>query len=223
MRSLVGITALIGLAAALAAVPPAQAGTLQGEVQVTEQVGGRKDALDDRGNAVIFLSGFREPPPAGRQATLAQENKAFSQRVLVVTQGEGVSFPNHDNIHHNVWSKSGTKSFDLGLYKNPDSKLVTFDKPGMVTVFCNIHPQMIATILVLPNTKYAVTGNDGAYRIEGIKPGQYEAFAWVEGAKPARHTVTIEDGKPTEFNFNLVLQRIPIRHLNKDGKPYEKY
>jgi hypothetical protein len=82
---------------------------------------------------------------------------------------------------------------------------------------------MIATILVLPNTKYAVTGADGAYSIEGLKPGTYEAYAWVEGAKPEKRQVTIADGKPAELNFSLVLQRIPIRHLNKDGKPYEKY
>jgi plastocyanin len=111
---------------------PAGAGTLSGTVEVAEAVGNSRTALADRSNAVIFLSGFREPPPPGAEAELAQENKAFNKRVLVITQGQGVSFPNHDNIHHNVWSKSGTKAFDLGLYKNPDSKLVTFDKPGMV-------------------------------------------------------------------------------------------
>jgi hypothetical protein len=101
--------------------------------------------------------------------------------------------------------------------------MVTFDKPGILTVFCNIHPQMIATILVLPNTKYAVTGADGTYRIEGIKPGKYAVYAWVEGAKPERKAVTIEDGKVTALDFGLTLRRIPIRHLNKEGKPYEKY
>ena len=215
----------LGVAAWLAAgtCVAEAAGSLEGVVHVSEVVGGEAKPLDDNGNAVIFFTGFREAPVAGREPKLTQKNKAFSERVLVVTQGQTVAFPNQDGIHHNVWSKSEVKSFDLGLYKFPESHPVTFDKPGIVTVFCNIHPQMIATILVLPNNKYAVTGADGAYAIEGIKPGEYAVYAWVEGAKPERKTVKIEEGKATALDFNLALHRIPIRHLNKEGKPYEKY
>jgi plastocyanin len=213
------------VAAALAAWPGAMAaaGTLTGAVKVSEFVGDELKALEDNSLAVIFLTGFREAALPGRKPQLAQKNKSFSERVLVVTQGETVAFPNLDGIHHNVWSKSEAKSFDLGLFKYPESRAVTFDRPGIVTVFCNIHPQMISTILALPNNKYAVTGPAGTYQIDGIKPGEYSVYAWVEGAKPERKSVTIQDGKPAELNFSLSLRRIPIRHLNKEGKLYEKY
>jgi plastocyanin len=216
---------LLGLAALiLSLVPAAQAaGSLSGRVVLSEQGENGVQPSDDHGNAVIFVAGFREAAPTGRNPKLEQKNKAFSERVLVVTQGETVSFPNQDGIHHNVWSKSEAKSFDLGLYKFPDARTVTFDKPGIVTVFCNIHPQMIATILVLPNPRYAITGPDGAFRIEGVKPGEYAVYAWVEGAKPEKRAVKIEEGKDANLDFKLTLRRIPIRHLNKEGKPYEKY
>jgi len=199
------------------------AGSLTGGISLDEQVEGGVKPVEDRSNAVVFVAGFREPPPANHNAKLEQKNKAFGERVLAVTQGETVSFPNQDGIHHNVWSKSEVKSFDLGLFKFPETRMVTFDKPGVVTVFCNIHPQMIATILVLPNTRYAVSDSSGVYKIEGIPPGDYAVYAWVEGAKPEKQIVKIEDGKDAKLDFKLTLRRIPIRHLNKDGKPYEKY
>ena len=202
---------------------PAPGGSLQGRVIVLEAADGQLAELDDPSNAVIFVSGFREPPPADGSKELRQKNKSFSQRVLAVSQGESVAFPNMDSIHHNVWSKSKAKSFDLGLFKFPEHKTVTFEKPGMVTVFCNIHAKMIATILVLPNTRHAITAASGAYRIEGIPDGEYPVYAWVEGARPQKRMVRFEAGKTAELDFRLTLRRIPLRHLNKEGKPYKEY
>ena len=167
---------------------PLGAATLTGQVEVWEMVGGKPVRLEDRSNAVIFLAGFVEPPPPAHAVELAQQNKTFVQRVLVVTQGENVAFPNLDPVHHNVWSRSPARPFDLGLYKAPTRRELAFPNPGIITVFCNIHPQMIATILVLPNTRFALTGADGAYRIEGIPPGEHTVYAWVEGAVPIKQT-----------------------------------
>jgi hypothetical protein len=98
-----------------------------------------------------------------------------------------------------------------------------FPKPGIVTVFCNIHPQMIATILVVPNNKFAVTGPDGSYRIADIPPGDWPVYAWVEGAQPIKRQVHFEREGTQQLSFRLTLQRIPIHHLNKEGKPYKRY
>lgn len=201
----------------------AQAATLEGRVDVFEEglFFGTND-LEDNSNAVVFIAGFTEGPPADRTPKLIQEDKSFSQRVLAITQGQAVVFPNRDPIHHNVWSKSKARSFDLGLYKYPESKTITFPDPGIVTVFCNIHPQMIATILVLPNTRYAVTPESGRYRIEGVPPGRHTVFAWVEGATPVRKVLEFREGNTVEADFRLQLKRIPVDHLNKEGEPYKK-
>lgn len=203
-------------------VPPAAAATLEGEVHIWEKgaLFGENN-LDDRSNAVIFIAGFSEPPPAGDIPELAQHNKSFSTRVLAITQGESVAFPNLDPFHHNVWSKSKARPFDLGLFKFPESKTVSFPQPGIVSVFCNIHPQMIATILVLPNNKYDVTPPSGKYRIEGIPAGTHAVFAWVEGAAPVRKVIEFKQGAAVKADFRLQLKRIPITHLNKEGKHYE--
>jgi plastocyanin len=200
----------------------AAAGTLAGQVRISELVLGQPRDSDDQSNAVIFVSGFQAAPAGGRQLELAQENKSFHKRVLAITQGEAVTFPNLDKIHHNVWSQSKPKSFDLGLYKFPEVRSVTFERPGIVTVFCNIHPQMISTILVLPNNQYAVTDKSGAFRIENVPDGELPVYAWVEGATPAKQMAVFRPGETVTLEFKLTSQRIPVRHLNKEGKPYRE-
>ncbi len=223
MRTLALLTTAIAAVVALWTPGFAIAATLTGTVEIWEPSGKKAVKLDSHRNAVVFVTGFSEPPPTGRRAALAQKNKAFTQRVLVITQGEVVEFPNHDPIFHNVWSRSPAKIFDLGLYKHPETKPVQFLKPGIVTVFCNIHAHMIASILVLPNNKVAKTDASGRFRIEGIPAGKRTVYAWVEGAKPVKRKATFSDGKPLQMKFKLLLRRIPISHFNKEGRPYRKY
>jgi len=204
-------------------VPLCLAATLTGQVEIWETVDGHPVKLQDRSNAVVFVTGFSESPDPARQAELAQRNKSFSERVIVITVGQTVSFPNRDSIYHNVWSRSAAAPFDLGLYKAPETRGLPFSKQGFVTVFCNIHPQMIATILVLPNRKFDVTGPDGTFRIEGIPPGDHTVYAWVEGASPLKQAARFTEDAPVKLGFRLGLQRIPINHLDKNGKPYKTY
>jgi hypothetical protein len=201
----------------------AGAAELRGHVEVWEERDGVVAPRGDNSDAVIFLTGFHEPPDPEARPQLIQRNKSFSVRVLAITQGAVVEFPNQDPLHHNVWSRSGTRPFDLGLYKAPETKPLAFPQPGIVTVFCNIHPQMIATILVLPNRRFAVTGKSGEYRIEGIPPGTHAVYAWVEGTRPVKQELRFSEDRPVTQNFRLKLTRIPVTHLNKEGRPYKQY
>jgi len=133
--------------------------------------------------AIVFVA---TPTPADhgeQRASLDQVNKAFVPSVLPIEVGTQVRFPNHDQIHHHVYSFSRTKTFELPLYKGQDAPPVTFDKPGVVKVGCNIHDWMSAVILVLPNSHYTTTDAEGNFKLSGLTAGTYELQAWHERSR----------------------------------------
>lgn len=146
-------------------------GRISGTVTIHQKkfMGGFKEKGDMSG-AIVYLIGFKDESPK-EVSTLVQENKSFHPMVLPIVAGQTVSFPNRDNKYHNVFSVSPVKSFDLGQYKSSDPpKDITFDKAGLVPVFCNIHPQMISFVVVLENSAFAVTGKDGKFTIPNVPP-----------------------------------------------------
>jgi hypothetical protein len=108
--------------------------------------------------------------------------------VLAITVGTTVDFPNNDQTFHNVFSLSKTRPFDLGRYASGQSKSVRFDQPGIVRVFCDIHSHMSAFILIFAHRFFAVTDEEGRYRIDDVPPGTYTAVAWNElSVRPGSH------------------------------------
>jgi plastocyanin len=161
--------------------------------------------VEVRREAVVF---FEEVPagaaaPAPMRARLRQTNETFVPHVLAVTVGSTVDFPNDDTTYHNVFSLSKPKRFDLGRYAAGRSKAVVFDKPGIVRVFCDIHSQMNAFILVFGHRFFAVTDAEGRYRIDDVPPGAYQVTAWYEGTAKQTARVTIGDGAAAELDFSL--------------------
>jgi hypothetical protein len=115
-----------------------------------------------------------------------------------------VDFPNNDRTYHNVFSLSKPKPFDLGRYAAGKSKSVRFDTPGIIRVFCDIHSHMSAFILVFAHRYFAVTDDEGRYRIESVPPGTYTVFAWNESLPLESRRVTVpESGGDVESNFSL--------------------
>jgi hypothetical protein len=100
--------------------------------------------------------------------------------VVVVPIGSTVRFPNHDPFNHNVFSLSEPNSFDLGLYGRGEAKSQTFTQPGLVRVYCNVHPRMVAYVFVMANRLYAQPGQDGSFTIENVPPGRYRLHVWHE-------------------------------------------
>src|SRR5579859_3562175 len=105
----------------------------------------------ERSRVVLYLEGESLPsaPPGGY--TMQQMNREFVPDLLVVPIGASVGFPNMDPIFHNVFSLSKPKTFDLGSYDKGDSRKVVFTKPGVVNIYCHLHPNMSATVLIVPN------------------------------------------------------------------------
>jgi plastocyanin len=141
-------------------------------------------------------AGKKTPPP--RRAELRQQGQAFVPRVLAVLVGTAVDFPNDDPFYHNVFSYSSAKRFDLGRYGKGKSRSVVFERPGLVKVFCDIHSDMAAYIVVLDTPLFAVPTTTGEFVIANVPPGEYVATAWHPDCGPWSGSVSIPaDGAAT--------------------------
>jgi plastocyanin len=161
----------------------------------------------DRRRAVVYFETAPQPAfeDSGElRATLRQEHETFVPHVLAIRTGTVVDFPNLDPIYHNVFSLSKTRAFDLGRYAKGHSKAVRFDEPGIVRVFCDIHSHMSAFILVFAHRFFAVTDEQGAYRIDRVPSGTYTVTAWYEGVAQQSRQVTVpQAGETVDLDFAL--------------------
>lgn len=119
-------------------------------------------------------------PPHG-DYTLLQKNRTFIPHLQVIPAGSVIQFPNEDPFFHNVFSLFDGKRFDLGLYEAGSSKSVTFSKVGISYIFCNIHPEMSAVVIVLSTPLYAIADTRDSVLLRGIPPGDYKVHVWIEG------------------------------------------
>jgi plastocyanin len=205
----------VALAALLLAASSASAGPVNGTVRTLARAGVAPAAI------VVYAEPVDAPASrAARHVVLTQKNKTFQPRVLAVPAGSSVDFPNNDGIFHNVFSLSGPQPFDLGLYRAGDTKQRTFTTPGIYRVFCNIHPQMTAMIVVTPSAFTTVAGPDGRFTLE-LPPGRYKITALSERAAPVSVDATSSAGASTAPELTLDESAWGfVQHKNKFGKEY---
>jgi plastocyanin len=144
---------------------------------------------------------FDEPEPG--RAVMDQRNETFVPRLLAVTTGTVVDFPNSDRTYHNVFSLSRPRRFDLGRYASGRSKAVRFDRPGVVRVFCDIHSHMSAFVVVFGHPFFRVTDGDGRYRLDQVPPGTYTVVGWYEGEARVQRSVTVAPGATVELDLEV--------------------
>jgi plastocyanin len=139
---------------------------------------------------------------------VSQREAKFTPSLVVVCVGQGVDFRNDEvrPVEHNVFSRSPTKPFDLGLYRpGTGQKLVTFDKPGAVRQFCSIHRYMDGVIYVCPTPFYARVGADGTYRIENVPPGSWKLKTWQRNQRFNEKEILLKlvQGQSAEQSFEM--------------------
>lgn len=176
---------------------------------------GAGSAVDELENVVVYLESVpsADEAAAGRPRTfvMEQSKESFVPHVLPIVKGSTVVFTNADPIFHNVFSLSKSLSFDLGRYPKGQSKTVRFDEPGIVKVFCHIHSDMTAVVLVLDNPFFAVPDREGNFSLDGIPPGEYKVVAWHERARPIVHSVTVRGGQMAWVHFAIPVQDVQAR------------
>ena len=171
------------------------------------------------GAVLVYVVGFTEPA-AKTPVIVKQIGKTFIPDLIAVTAGGTVSFPNGDPFLHNVFSPTSERAFDMGSYKQGDTRTRTFPKPGVIDIYCNIHPEMSATLVVLPNTRFAPADNAGRFELK-VPAGTWTLFAYSRRAsRPSSTKITVGEG--STLDITLKLDEVPrdFKHRNKYGETY---
>jgi plastocyanin len=222
MRVFAGtLAALLAVAGSSSQVP--EAGAIAGRVTLTTAVRGvplSANAYQPRAvgrheprqtpeiqNVVVYL---KNVVYTGVLATarhlVEQRNETFIPRVMAVTRGSVVSFPNGDPYFHNVFSLSRAATFDLGRFRQGQAREQRFSKPGLIKVYCHIHSHMSASIMVLDHPYFAVPRLDGTFTLADVPPGTYTIVGWHERVGERSSTIDVAPGRTAAVDLSLPVQ-----------------
>jgi plastocyanin len=168
--------------------------------------------------------GVKTPRVAPGKFQMVTRGKMVLPHVLAIPAGSTVDFPNDDPISHNLFSLSSNNAFDLGLYRKGAGKSQKFDTPGLVNVYCNVHPNMSAVIMVMDTPYYAFSDQTGNYSLMNVPAGRYRLIAWNEQGGETVSPVEVTSSGAVSGTLALMIDSRNYRasqHLNKVGKPYE--
>jgi plastocyanin len=210
----------------------AQQSTVTAQVEISGLQPAKKGSATDLGKVVLWLTPIgaaafaKMPDLEAPLPTITQFNKSFAPHVLAVQVGASVLFPNRDRFLHNVFSLHEGKQFDLGFYEAGSSKTVRFDRPGVSYLFCNIHFEMTAAVVVVPTPYFALSDPSGRLTVPGVANGRYVLHVWSEQSLPEdlkklEREVTVE-GPATNLGA-IRLSANPnftSAHKNKYGQDY---
>jgi plastocyanin len=194
-------------------------GGVTGRVTLLEK-GGKSSP--DLGAAVVYLEGGATEL-AARPVTvdIAINDKEFVPRVVVVPVGSTVRFLNHDPFDHNVFSASEPSPFDLGQYGRGEARAWTFTSPGLVRIFCNVHPRMVAFVQVMAGRHFTQAAADGSFDIVAVPPGTWMVHAWHERSEPVARTLSVTPTGASGIYLQLDARGFRwTPHKNKYGKDY---
>ncbi|HND59999.1 MAG TPA: methylamine utilization protein [Opitutaceae bacterium] len=178
-------------------------------------------------DAVVSLTPLDVPvpplhPPA-EPRVIQQRGQEFSPYVTALVAGAAVSFPNRDTVQHHVYSLSPPKKFELPLYAGEAKEAIVFDRPGVISLGCNIHDWMSAYIVVLATPWFACSGADGAGAIADVPAGRYRANVWHPRLpKGESREITVTAGlAPVAFSLALKPDRRVRRAPDAGGGGYK--
>jgi plastocyanin len=182
--------------------PAPKAGGVKGRLSIAiegvwfDQLGPIVVYLDAREGSLSFV-------PPTEVPVVSQKDVRFTPAFLVITAGQTVNLANDDRIVHNVFSYSPPKRFDLGLYPKGESRLVRFDTPGVIDLFCSIHVKMNATIFAAPSPYHCVAGPGGEFEITGVPSGLYRLRSWSRKLPAADRLIEVTPAACTTADLEI--------------------
>lgn len=206
---------------------------VKGSVALTGSRESRVQKEHDFSGVVVWLEPLVGMPAAPdsisrrlKPVAMLQKHKMFVPHLIAIPVGTAVAFPNADPIFHNVFSSFSGQVFDIGLYPPGTSRSVVFKRPGVVRVFCNIHPAMSAIILVMRSRYFATTDTQGNFTITDVPPGDYLLQVFHERAseetlEKLQRGVSVTDAETAIPPLSISESGyLALPHKNKYGKDY---
>lgn len=208
---------------ALCALAPVAAGAADLRGRLTLHSGGQALRASESADAVVYFRP-RAPQavaPAPEPHVMSTRRKQFVPRVLPITVGSRVRFPNEDPILHNAFSTAPDNAFDTGQYGKGPGSVQTFSKAGLVKVYCNVHHSMFGFVLVLDTPHFTRPALDGTFELTGVPDGPGDLVVYHDRAMPHRRTIDPATAGELDVRLDLNKRKVP-QHMNKFGKPYRR-
>ena len=183
---------------------------------------GKPLRAEETQDAIVYFRPKIPPSvvPVAQIPVMGTRRKQFVPRVLAITVGSQVRFPNEDPILHNAFSTSKDNAFDVGLYGQGDGQVVTFSHVGYVRVYCNVHHSMMGHILILDTPYFAHPDASGDFHLRDVPAVEGDLVVWHDRATPWHAVIKAgATDKPVVVPLELSQRRVPA-HMNKFGKPY---
>ena len=174
-----------------AAIQPSVVGTVTWTPETTRKPTG-----------VVYVEDAVKQPGAATTADVAIKNKELTPFIAVVTAGGTVTFANRDALTHHVFSPE-LPGWDTGYLTKDQTTTKRFDTAGSYSMLCNIHPEMLSYLVVIPSTYFGKIGPDGKYAIGNLPPGNYRLTAWGPRMQPATSSITVNATGATRTDFEL--------------------
>ena len=212
------LATLVGIALLTSAAAQQRPAAVVGRVEIGVPISARRPAaayptrtvpapalapISELRHVVVYLRNAKPQAVSPVHVAIRQSRESFNPRVVAVTVGSEVEFPNDDPIYHNVFSLSRAKNFNLGRYPRGGTRQVRFDRPGIVKVFCEIHSHMSATVMVLDHPWFAVPDEQGRFELPPVPAGEHAITAWHERLGDTTVRVRIESGQAATVDFVL--------------------
>lgn len=217
--SLVRLSLVLGVVAP-GAMRAQAGGTITGSVVVKEK---DDEVARDVGQAVLWLENARGGRMTPDTVEIITADKEFRPSVVAVPVGSVVRFPNTDPFNHNVFSLSRSAPFDLGIYGRGETRTTSFTRPGVISVYCNVHAEMTATIIVRDNPFFTQPSGDGSFVLRNVPPGRYTLRGWHARAAEFEREIEIAERGVVNVAVELDASRYEfVQHMNKYGRPYRR-
>ena len=155
-------------------------------------------------NVVVFVKDApRDGTLTSMRAQMRQQDEGFVPRLVAITRGSTVEFPNSDPFFHNVFSLSRGATFDLGRFPRGESRSRAFTRPGLVKVYCHLHSQMSAAIMVFDHSHFTIPEGNGHFSLADVPAGEYRLSAWHERVGESSKSIVVTAGRTVTIEFAL--------------------